>query len=129
MAARILDGKAMAAALLVELGGRVGRLAAAGGPTPKLVAVLVGDNPASRTYVRAKERACAAAGVASEVRSLHATTPQSELMSLIDELNGDQSVHGRDVRGGRAILLTNCASGEGVEAVVDRLTHDVLFRA
>ncbi len=65
-----------------------------GGPKPCLVAILVGDDPASQVYVRNKHRACEQAGIGGEVKRLSVTTTQSDLMAEIDALNRDDSVHG-----------------------------------
>ena len=94
MAARILDGKAIAAAALAKLAPEVAELKSKSGVVPHLVAVLVGDDPASKVYVRNKERACAAAGVASTVRTLPGSAATAELSALLADLNADRSVHG-----------------------------------
>lgn len=94
MTARLIDGKAIAAAYRERLAADVAAFRTATGVTPKLTAVLVGDDPASQVYVRNKEQACARAGLAGEVRRLPATTSQSELLELIAGLNADSSVHG-----------------------------------
>jgi methylenetetrahydrofolate dehydrogenase (NADP+)/methenyltetrahydrofolate cyclohydrolase len=94
MVARIIDGKAIAA----ELRGRVARgvqtLTAARGLIPGLAFVLVGDDPASEIYVRAKSKAMLAAGMRSFAHRLAADAGQSELLALIATLNADPSVHG-----------------------------------
>jgi len=94
MTARLIDGKAIAAAYRERLAADVSTFRAATGVTPKLTAVLVGEDPASQVYVRNKEQACARAGLAGEVRRLPASTSQSELLELIAALNADSSVHG-----------------------------------
>ena len=91
--ARIIDGKAVAASILEEIGRRVRSLRDAG-ITPGLAAVLVGDDPASATYVAGKERDAHAVGMASFVHRLPASTGQDELMDLVRHLNGDPAVHG-----------------------------------
>lgn len=65
-----------------------------GGARPCLVAVLVGEDPASQVYVRNKHRACEQAGIAGDVRRLPADTTQDQLIALIDSLNADPAVHG-----------------------------------
>ncbi|WP_462324002.1 bifunctional methylenetetrahydrofolate dehydrogenase/methenyltetrahydrofolate cyclohydrolase FolD [Desulfoplanes sp.] len=90
----LLDGKATAAAIRKELGEKVGRLKEETGRVPGLAVILVGEDPASRVYVRNKERACAEAGVVSKGYKLPASTSQDELEGLIRELNTDDSVHG-----------------------------------
>jgi len=90
MTAKIIDGKARAAALLRELRASVERLSA----PPGAAVVLVGDDPASRVYTRNKARACADAGVHSTLHALPAGTTEAELGALIDRLNADPAVHG-----------------------------------
>ena len=91
--ARILDGKAIAAQVRVEVAAGVSRLKNQG-ITPGLAVVLVGDDPASQVYVRSKTRACEEVGVVHFDHRLPATIPQAELESLIDRLNDDPRVHG-----------------------------------
>jgi methylenetetrahydrofolate dehydrogenase (NADP+) / methenyltetrahydrofolate cyclohydrolase len=91
--ARIIDGKSIAADLREELKGQVADLTGRG-VVPCLAAVLVGDDPASQTYVRNKERSCADVGIQSDVYRLPATTPEADLIALIDELNLKRTVHG-----------------------------------
>ena len=76
-----------------ELQGEIRRLRALG-ITPGLAAVLVGDNPASTTYVRMKGKACDEAGLYHETIRLKAETTEAELLQLIDKLNADQTIHG-----------------------------------
>ena len=64
------------------------------GITPCLATVLVGDNPASATYVKNKHKACEEVGIATKDYKLDESTTQSELTKIIDELNADKSVHG-----------------------------------
>ncbi|CAG4908746.1 unnamed protein product, partial [Acidocella sp. C78] len=90
VSARIIDGKAVAASLRAEVAAR----AAALPYTPGLVVVLVGEDPASQVYVRNKERAATAAGIAGETIRLPATTSQAELLAVIDRLNRDAAVDG-----------------------------------
>ena len=90
MTATTLDGKATLAAIKSELRGRV-RALAAGGVTPGLGTVLVGDDPASRWYVAAKHNDCAELGIASIARELPAASTQAEVEAVIDELNADDA--------------------------------------
>ena len=90
MAARIIDGKAVAAALRAEVAARVGLLAY----RPGLAVVLVGDDPASAVYVRNKDRAAAAAGIAARTIRLPATTTQAALMEAVRGLNDDAAIDG-----------------------------------
>ena len=94
MTAKIIDGKAIAAELRAEVTKGVAKLVGDGGPTPGLATVLVGDNPASHTYVRAKRKACAEAGIDSFPHELPATATQDEVESLVRALNADPKVHG-----------------------------------
>src|SRR3990172_8148010 len=64
------------------------------GVTPGLTVVLVGENPASQVYVRMKGKACEEAGMRSDTIRLPETTPEAELLALIDKLNADPCVHG-----------------------------------
>ena len=90
MAARLIDGKAVAAALRAEVAARAATLPYA----PGLAVVLVGEDPASQVYVRNKERAAKAAGFASETIRLPASASQAELLALIARLNRDPAVDG-----------------------------------
>jgi len=93
MGLTIIDGKKVAAELRTRLAERVEKLKAQG-ITPGLTAVLVGEDPASASYVRAKKRAAAKIGINSNVVELRADITQSELDAVIDRLNADGSVHG-----------------------------------
>lgn len=93
MTAGILDGKATLAAILGELSARVEKLKERG-VTPGLGTVLVGDDPASRSYVRGKHRDCAKVGIASIERELPATATQAEVEAVIDELNANPACTG-----------------------------------
>lgn len=88
MTAQILDGKATAGQIKSELAERVARLAEQG-VVPGLGTVLVGDDPASRSYVAGKHRDCEQVGIASIRRELPADASQEELERVIDELNED----------------------------------------
>jgi methylenetetrahydrofolate dehydrogenase (NADP+)/methenyltetrahydrofolate cyclohydrolase len=93
MAARIIDGKAVAAAERERVASGVAGLAAAG-VVPGLAAVLVGDDPASHTYVAGKERDCEAVGMRSFGVRLPADVTGERLHAEIDRLNGDPRVSG-----------------------------------
>ena len=93
MTATILDGKATRDAIFAELSTRVAALAEQG-VVPGLATVLVGDDPGSHSYVRAKHRACAKVGINSIRRDLSADLDQAELDAVIDELNADPACHG-----------------------------------
>lgn len=94
MTARIIDGKAIADALLLNIRVQVEDRVAAGKPAPGLAVILVGDNPASALYVRNKRRSCEIAGVRDIAHNLPAATTQAELLALIDKLNADDAVDG-----------------------------------
>ena len=94
MTATLLDGKALAQTMQVEIAAEVAALVQARGVRPGLAAVLVGDNPASHIYVRNKRKACDQAGLASWLHPLPADTTQAELLALVTRLNTDSAVHG-----------------------------------
>jgi len=94
MSARILDGKAIAADIRAGIKQQVNALVAAGGRQPGLAVVLVGDDPASRVYVRNKSTACAEVGFYSEMHLLDADVPQADLLALIDTLNAREAIDG-----------------------------------
>ncbi len=94
MSALILDGKATGEALRELVASDVKRWVDNGGATPCLVAVLVGEDPASQVYVRNKHRACVQAGIAGDIRRLPADTSQAELLAVVESLNRDSAVHG-----------------------------------
>jgi methylenetetrahydrofolate dehydrogenase (NADP+)/methenyltetrahydrofolate cyclohydrolase len=89
----LIDGKALADKMAVELKVKVDKLKAAG-VTPGLVVILVGENPASQVYVRNKERRATAAGFNSEVIRLPEATTEADLLALIAQLNADEKWHG-----------------------------------
>ena len=91
---KIIDGKALAANLRAEIAKGVEGLKAEKGVTPGLAVILVGDNPASVSYVTAKEKACMEAGMASREIRLPADTPEADLLALVRELNSDSAIHG-----------------------------------
>ena len=90
---RLIDGKAIAAAVRAELAAKTADLRSHG-IAPGLAVILVGDNPASVSYVTAKEKACAEVGIVSFPHHLPADTSQEELLALIARLNADPAVHG-----------------------------------
>ncbi len=93
MAAEIIDGKSIAAEIREEVRLDTESLTARG-VVPGLATVLVGDNPASATYVRSKQRACEKAGIYSRDIRLPEETSQSELLSTVSELNEDTNIDG-----------------------------------
>ena len=94
MSARIIDGRALATKVRARIADDVTRLTAEHGVVPGFAAVLVGDDPASQTYVGMKHRATEAAGMRSEQHLLPADSTQAELLALIDRLNADDTVDG-----------------------------------
>jgi methylenetetrahydrofolate dehydrogenase (NADP+) / methenyltetrahydrofolate cyclohydrolase len=94
MAAKIIDGKAFAVRVRGEVAAHVARLQAEHGITPGLAVVLVGEDPASQVYVRAKGKQTVEVGMASFEHKLDAGTSEADLLALIDRLNADAAVHG-----------------------------------
>jgi methylenetetrahydrofolate dehydrogenase (NADP+)/methenyltetrahydrofolate cyclohydrolase len=94
MAGIVLDGKALAGEIEIELRERVARLRETGSAAPILATILVGEDPASATYVRMKGNACRRVGMQSQPITLARETTTAELMAVIDELNADPHVRG-----------------------------------
>ncbi len=94
MTARIIDGKAIAADLRGKMAEAVHRLARDRGITPGLAVVLLGNNPASESYVGSKVKMTAGSGMRSFDHRLPATTSEAELLALVGRLNADPAVHG-----------------------------------
>jgi methylenetetrahydrofolate dehydrogenase (NADP+)/methenyltetrahydrofolate cyclohydrolase len=92
--AQIIDGKAVAAAVRDEVRGEAAEFRSRYGRAPGLATVLVGDDPASATYVRSKHKACGEVGIESIGHELAATTTQATLMALVAELNARRDVDG-----------------------------------
>jgi methylenetetrahydrofolate dehydrogenase (NADP+)/methenyltetrahydrofolate cyclohydrolase len=93
MAAQILDGKSLAAAVRLAVKESVSRLAQRG-IRPGLAVILAGDDPASRVYVRHKTLACEETGVQSRVLTFDRSVSQSELVETVEALNADPAIHG-----------------------------------
>lgn len=93
MSAEIIDGKAIAKQVREEVAEEASALSA-NGITPGLATVLVGEDPASHVYVRSKRKACAEVGIKAWDHDLPASTPQDDLLELLDKLNADPQVHG-----------------------------------
>ena len=93
MAIRI-DGKETAALMKAELKEKIDVFVKENGFSPGLAVVIVGNNPASAVYVRNKENACAAVGILSKTFRLPEDTTEAELLSLIAQLNEDETLHG-----------------------------------
>ena len=94
MTALVLDGKAYAAQMETELAERVAKLKQSTGRTPILATILVGDDPASATYVKMKGNACRRVGMDSLKVEMPADTTTEQLLAKIDELNNNPDVHG-----------------------------------
>ena len=92
--ATVLDGKALAKQIEQQLSTRVDAIKAKTGRTPSLATILVGDDPASATYVRMKGNACKRVGMDSIRVEMPSVTTTEELMAKIDELNSNPDVHG-----------------------------------
>jgi len=93
MTARVLDGVPIADAIRAEVAARVAEHRKRG-RQPGLAVVIVGDNPASAVYVRAKGKACQEAGMYSETVRLPAETSEAELLAVVGRLNTDPKIHG-----------------------------------
>jgi methylenetetrahydrofolate dehydrogenase (NADP+) / methenyltetrahydrofolate cyclohydrolase len=91
--AKLIDGRAIGEKVYVDLRREIAQLKSKG-VTPGLSVVLVGDNPASRAYVRSKDKMCRDLGLYSIKLELPASTTQSELLAHVEELNRDRAIHG-----------------------------------
>ena len=94
MSARLIDGKAISAAVREEIRKEVQALKAAGKRVPGLGVILVGLDPASSIYVRHKREACIAAGMHSVVREMPETSSQQEVLAAVEEMNRDDAIDG-----------------------------------
>jgi methylenetetrahydrofolate dehydrogenase (NADP+)/methenyltetrahydrofolate cyclohydrolase len=94
MSATIIDGKTIAADLRAAVKAETQRLTAARGIVPGLAVVLIGDDPASQSYVASKSRAVTEVGMRPFDHHLPATVSEAELLALVDKLNADAGVHG-----------------------------------
>ena len=94
MTAQLIDGKAIAAAIHDEVRTAAADVKARLGDAPGLATVLVGDDPASHSYVKSKRQACADDGIASFPYELPAATSQAEVIALVQRLAADPKVHG-----------------------------------
>lgn len=94
MSAKLIDGRKIAAELLIEVKARVDQRVAAGHKPPGLAVIMLGNDPASGIYVRNKRKACEEAGIRSFSHDLAADTPQEELLTLITSLNNNDDVSG-----------------------------------
>ncbi len=94
MSARLIDGKALAQTIRERIAKDVAELQARSGVRPGLAAILVGEDPASKLYVKNKQKACDAAGIYVDEHKLSTSTTQAELLTLIEKVNADPKVHG-----------------------------------
>ncbi|KAA0264391.1 MAG: bifunctional methylenetetrahydrofolate dehydrogenase/methenyltetrahydrofolate cyclohydrolase FolD [Hafnia sp.] len=94
MAAKIIDGKTIAQQVRSEMAVRVEQRLAEGKRAPGLAVILVGENPASQIYVGSKRRACEEVGIVSKSYDLPISTSEEQLLSLIDDLNADNTIDG-----------------------------------
>jgi methylenetetrahydrofolate dehydrogenase (NADP+) / methenyltetrahydrofolate cyclohydrolase len=94
MTAKILDGKTLAEQIRNEVAAETVEFAKTTGVTPCLAAVLVGEDPASQTYVRNKRKDCEKAGIISVLHAMDKTTTTDEVLALIERLNADKKTHG-----------------------------------
>lgn len=92
--AKIIDGKAISAAIRAEIKEETEKFASENGFRPGLAVIIVGEDPASQVYVRNKRRACEEVGFYSEAYELPAETTQEELNLLVDKLNANDKIHG-----------------------------------
>src|SRR2546427_2390683 len=109
--AKLIDGRAIAEKVYVDLRRDIAALKSKG-VTPGLAVILVGDNPASRAYVRSKDKMCRSLGLHSVKLELPASTTQAELLARVEELNRDPEIHG--------ILVQSPPPGQSDEAAVVR---------
>ncbi len=117
MSAQIIDGKAIAAELRLNIKARVKQRLAEGKRAPGLAVVLVGADPASQVYVGSKRRACEEVGFVSVAHDLPTGTSEATLLALIDELNDDPSIDG---------ILVQLPLPEhiGTENIIERIHPD-----
>lgn len=92
--AAIIDGKAFAATLRQRVAAEVAKIKDAHGVTPNLTVILVGEDPASQVYVRNKGQQTQEAGMISDTHRLDASTPEADLLALIEKLNADPACNG-----------------------------------
>lgn len=112
---RVLEGKPVSDALRAEVAAGVKDLVSRGLRPPGLTAVLVGENPASQVYVASKVKGCGEAGIVSRTLRLPATTPEDELLGVVDALNADPEVDG---------ILVQLPLPQGIDErrVIDRIS-------
>jgi len=94
MTAKLLDGKKIALEIKNSIARKVEELIKHGGPTPTLAVILIGNDPASHSYVNAKRKACQYVGFKSQSYDLPESIEEFQLVELVDQLNSDPSVNG-----------------------------------
>lgn len=117
MPAQILDGRQIAADIRLDLAQRVAARVAAGKRAPGLAVIQVGDDPASSVYVRNKRKACDEIGIYSEAFDLPASTTQSELLTVIDQLNDNSAIDG-------ILVQLPLPAGLDADAILDHIRPD-----
>src|SRR5699024_288464 len=90
----LLDGRQTSKHIKAEIAQEVSQIKENGEKTPHLAAIIVGDDPASKTYVRSKERACERVGFDSTILNLPGDTSEATLIDQIDQLNKDDEIDG-----------------------------------
>ena len=111
--AKLIDGKAVSASVRAQVAQEVAAMKEKG-VTPGLAVVIVGDAPASRTYVNNKKKACAETGIYSEEYALPASTTQEELLELVRTLNEKPDIHG-------ILVQSPLPKGLDEEAVIEEI--------
>jgi methylenetetrahydrofolate dehydrogenase (NADP+)/methenyltetrahydrofolate cyclohydrolase len=94
VAAQLIDGKVLAQRIRERIAKDVVDLHQRTGIRPGLAAILVGDDPASKLYVKNKQKACDAAGIYVDEHKLSSSTTQAELLALVEKMNADPKIHG-----------------------------------
>ena len=94
MGAQLIDGKALALSIRERIGREVADLQARTGVRPGLAVILVGDDPASKVYVKNKQKACDQAGIYVDEHMLPASTSQVDLLALLEKINANPQIHG-----------------------------------
>lgn len=117
MSAKIIDGKTIAQQVRSEMAVRVEQRLAEGKRAPGLAVILVGENPASQIYVGSKRRACEEVGIISKSYDLPISTSEEQLLSLIDDLNADNTIDG---------ILVQLPLPDGIDnvKVLERISPD-----
>lgn len=121
----VVDGKALAKTLKQQVKSEAAQFTARFGRAPQLTVVMVGEDPASQSYVRAKERACRRAGITSKLLNLPATITSSELLQVVADLNLDDNVDGLLVQ----LPLPEHLDAEPVVAAISPLKDVDCFHA